>query len=91
MLITTFFASAVQVFSRQAVQMDALISAFVEDIKQRAALYNEDSEGNLFTDGAVNEADGETTLLTHLSVCFHLRRAGVLVKKLSQLTPPSLG
>jgi hypothetical protein len=74
------------VFSRQAVQMDALISAFVEDIKQRAALYNEDSEGNLFTDGAVNEADGETTFLTHLSVCFHLRRAGVLVKKLSRLT-----
>jgi hypothetical protein len=75
MLITTFFVStAVQVFSRQAVQMDALISAFVEDIKQRAALYNEDSEGNLFTDGAVNEADGERTFLKHLSVCFHLRR-----------------
>jgi hypothetical protein len=50
--------------------MDALISAFVEDIKQRAALYNEDSEGNLFTDGAVNEADGERTFLTPL----HLRR-----------------
>ncbi len=53
----------VQVFSRQAVQMDALISAFVEDIKQRAALYNEDSEGNLFTDNAVNEADGERKIL----------------------------
>jgi hypothetical protein len=58
------------VFSRQAVQMDALISAFVEDIKQRAALYNEDSEGNLFTDGAVNEADGETTFLTHFFLFF---------------------
>ena len=46
-------------FSRQAVQMDALISAFVEDIKQRAALYNEDSEGNLFNDNSVNETDGE--------------------------------
>jgi hypothetical protein len=63
------------VFSRQAVQMDALISAFVEDIKQRAALYNEDSEGNLFTDGAVNEADGERTFLSHplySYVCFRL-------------------
>ena len=39
--------------------MDALISAFVEDIKQRAALYNEDSEGNLFNDNSVNETDGE--------------------------------
>jgi hypothetical protein len=56
----------VQVFSRQAVQMDALISAFVEDIKQRAALYNEDSEGNLFTDNAVNEADGERKILFQL-------------------------
>jgi hypothetical protein len=50
--------------------MDALISAFVEDIKQRAALYNEDSEGNLFTDGAVNEADGERTFITHFFLFF---------------------
>ena len=33
-----------QVFSRQAVQMDALISAFVDEIKQKAALYTEDGE-----------------------------------------------
>ncbi len=58
----------VQVFSRQAVQMDALISAFVEDIKQRAALYNEDSEGNLFTDNAVNEADGNRKILFELTL-----------------------
>jgi hypothetical protein len=46
--------------------MDALISAFVEDIKQRAALYNEDSEGNLFNDNSANEADGEQDFLNML-------------------------
>ena len=38
--------------------MDALISGFVEDIKQRAALYSEDSDGNLFQDNTAAEADG---------------------------------
>ena len=50
-------------FSRQAVQMDALISGFVEDIKQRAALYSEDSDGNVFTDNSATEADGNDLLL----------------------------
>ena len=31
-------------FSRQAVQMDALISAFVDEIKQKAAMFSEDGE-----------------------------------------------
>ena len=47
-----------QVFSRQAVQMDALISAFVDEIKQKAALYSEDGEGGLYTEGA-GAASGE--------------------------------
>jgi hypothetical protein len=48
-----------QIFSRQAVQMDALINSFVEEIKQRA--YNDD-DGNLYNDNpssSCNETDGE--------------------------------
>ena len=41
-------------FSRQAVQMDALISAFVDEIKQKAAMYNEEGD-NLYS-----ETSGET-------------------------------
>ena len=40
--------------------MDALISGFVEDIKQRAALYSEDNEANMFNDNAA-ETDGMCT------------------------------
>ncbi len=39
--------------------MDALIATFVEDYKQRVAMYNDDSEGNLFNDVASAESDGE--------------------------------
>merc|ERR1711990_1092459 len=46
-----------QVFSRQAVQMDALISAFVDEIKQRAAMYAEDGDGNIYNDNSSTEAD----------------------------------
>jgi len=49
-----------QVFSRQAVQMDALISAFVDEIKQRAAMYAEDGDGNIYNDNSSTEADGKT-------------------------------
>ena len=38
--------------------MDALISAFVDEIKQKAALYSEDGEGGLYTEGA-GAASGE--------------------------------
>ena len=48
-----------QIFSRQAVQMDALVATFVEDLKQRVAgMYNEDPEGNMFNDSSSTEADG---------------------------------
>ena len=46
-----------QIFSRQAVQMDALINTFVDELKQRA-MYNDDPEGNLFSDPASADADG---------------------------------
>ena len=36
--------------------MDALISAFVDEIKQKAVLYNEDGE-NLFNDNSSTEPD----------------------------------
>ena len=48
-----------QIFSRQAVQMDALVATFVEDLKQRVAgMYNEDPDGNMFNDSSSTEADG---------------------------------
>ena len=47
-----------QVFSRQAVQMDALISAFVDEIKQKAAMYAEDGE-TLYSEGVRGEGAGE--------------------------------
>ena len=46
-----------QIFSRQAVQMDALISTFVDELKQRVAMYSEDHEGNVYGDPAT-DADG---------------------------------
>lgn len=47
-----------QVFSRQAVQMDALISAFVDEIKQKAAMYAEDGE-TLYSEAVRGEGAGE--------------------------------
>ena len=47
-----------QIFSRQAIQMDALIATFVDELK-RANIYNEDQEGNLYNDSGATEADGE--------------------------------
>jgi hypothetical protein len=52
-----------QIFSRQAIQMDALISSFVDELKQRVALYNEDSDGNPFNDSQNNDGDGETHII----------------------------
>jgi len=72
-----------QVFSRQAVQMDALISAFVDEIKQKAALYNEDGD-NLFNENSSTEPDECLVPLTTVS------RRGIpescLSNKLSRLT-----
>ena len=36
--------------------MDALISAFVDEIKQKAAMYNEDGE-NMYNDNSASEPD----------------------------------
>jgi hypothetical protein len=49
-----------QIFSRQAVQMDALINTFVDELKQRVAMYSEDMhEGNMFGgESAAADADG---------------------------------
>merc|ERR1712029_217912 len=73
-----------QVFSRQAVQMDALISAFVDEIKQRAAMYAEDGDGNIYNDNSSTEADDCLVPLTTVS------RRGIpescLSNKLSRLT-----
>ncbi len=53
-----------QIFSRQAVQMDALVNSFVDEIKQRA--YNDD-DGNLYNDATSsgNETDGRQTNKAH--------------------------
>jgi hypothetical protein len=59
--------------------MDALISAFVEDIKQRAALYNEDSEGNLFNDNSANEADGEQEFINIAGLVFLNIQLGTVI------------
>ena len=45
-----------QIFSRQASQMDALINTFVDELKQRVAMYNEDHE---FGDSSLPDADGK--------------------------------
>jgi len=76
-----------QVFSRQAVQMDALISAFVDEIKQKAALYAEDGDGNIYNDNSSTEADDCLVPLTTVS------RRGIpescLSNKLSRCQPTS--
>ncbi|KAF2368755.1 FERM central domain [Trinorchestia longiramus] len=41
------YSKVLQIFSKQAVMMDALINSFVEDIKRRAALYPDDLEGHM--------------------------------------------
>lgn len=40
--------------------MDTLIERFVENLKNRMALYKEDPDGNLFNDSASTDADGES-------------------------------
>ena len=60
------FVSFVKVFSRQAVQMDALISAFVDEIKQKAAMYSEDGD-NLYTDNSGTDPDDCLVPLTTVS------------------------
>ena len=40
--------------------MDALIATFVEEYKQRVAMFSDDPEGNLFNDGS-SETDGNLT------------------------------
>lgn len=73
-----------QIFSRQAVQMDALIATFVDELKQRVAMYNDDPDGNLFNDSASTEADDCLVPLTTVS------RRGIpescLSNKLNRLT-----
>ncbi len=39
--------------------MDALIATFVDELKQRVAMYNEDPDGNLFNEISSTEADGK--------------------------------
>ena len=72
-----------KVFSRQAVQMDALISAFVDEIKQKAAMYNEDGD-NLYNDNSGADPDECLVPLTTVS------RRGIpescLSNKLNRLT-----
>ena len=74
---------SLQVFSRQAVQMDALISAFVDEIKQKAAMYNEDGEA-MYQDNSTSDHDECLVPLTTVS------RRGIpescLSNKLSRLT-----
>ena len=66
-----------QIFSRQAVQMDALINTFVDELKQRVAMYNEDHEGNVYGDSTSTDADGT---YTHFYLIFEFRSA-LLFKK----------
>ena len=47
--------------------MDALISGFVEDIKQRAALYSEDNDASMFNDNAT-DTDGEILTICKASL-----------------------
>jgi len=73
-----------QIFSRQAVQMDALINTFVDELKQRVAMYNEDHDGNVYGDSTSTDADDCLVPLTTVS------RRGIpescLSNKLNRLT-----
>ena len=42
--------------------MDALIATFIDELKQRVAMYNEDPDGNLFNEISSTEADGANVL-----------------------------
>ncbi|TRY63414.1 hypothetical protein TCAL_02646 [Tigriopus californicus] len=73
-----------QIFSRQAVQMDALIATFVDELKQRVALFNDDPDGNIYNDASSTEADDCLVPLNTVS-----RRAipeSCLSNKLNRLT-----
>eukprot|EP00095_Tigriopus_kingsejongensis_P011483 maker-scaffold626_size122949-snap-gene-0.34 protein:Tk11483 transcript:maker-scaffold626_size122949-snap-gene-0.34-mRNA-1 annotation:"ferm domain-containing protein 8" len=73
-----------QIFSRQAVQMDALIATFVDELKQRVAMFNDDPDGNIYNDASSTEADDCLVPLTTVS-----RRAipeSCLSNKLNRLT-----
>ena len=39
--------------------MDALINTFVDELKQRVAMYNEDHDGNVYGDSTSTDADGK--------------------------------
>ncbi|KAK7077981.1 FERM domain-containing protein 8 [Halocaridina rubra] len=45
------FSKLLQIFSKQAIMMDALISTFVEELKRRAAQYPDDLEGHMLDQG----------------------------------------
>lgn len=81
-----------QVFSRQAVQMDALISAFVDEIKQKAAMYSEDGD-TLYSEGGAGGVAGpgqgtepEECLVPLTTVSRRAIPESCLSNKLSRLT-----
>ena len=39
--------------------MDSLINTFVDELKQRVAMYNEDHDGNVYGDSTSTDADGK--------------------------------
>ncbi|KAK8387513.1 hypothetical protein O3P69_018208 [Scylla paramamosain] len=45
------YSKLLQIFSKQAVMMDALISTFVDELKRRAAQYPDDLEGHMLDHG----------------------------------------
>ncbi|KAG7167489.1 FERM domain-containing protein 8-like, partial [Homarus americanus] len=45
------YSKLLQIFSKQAIMMDALISTFVEELKRRAAQYPDDLEGHMLDHG----------------------------------------
>ncbi|XP_064113750.1 FERM domain-containing protein 8-like isoform X2 [Macrobrachium nipponense] len=57
------FSKLLQIFSKQAIMMDALISTFVEELKRRAAQYPDDLEGHMLDQGT--EIDGMN--MAHIS------------------------
>ena len=76
-----------QIFSRQAVQMDALINSFVEEIKQRANAYSDD-DGNLYNDaaGANSGNDTDDCLVPLTTVSRRGIPESILSNKLNRLT-----
>ncbi|XP_071525135.1 FERM domain-containing protein 8 isoform X2 [Panulirus ornatus] len=45
------YSKLLQIFSKQAIMMDALISTFVDELKRRAAQYPDDLEGHMLDHG----------------------------------------